>query len=300
MRTLSACLVALAIALFASPSQADEDSAACTASQKTLGVSRVVEIDTAGGPGFGSEQFKTYDFLRPGEIVLTFDDGPWPGNTPAVLKALRDQCTKAVFFPIGEHALWHPALLRDVAAAGHTVGSHTWSHANLGKLDPAQAKDEIEKGFSAVRAALQEEPAPFFRFPGLRYTPEELAYLGGRNIATFSADLDSNDFKMKMRDPAKVIASVMGKLQKAGKGIILMHDFQHATSVALPDLLVQLKAGGYKVVQVKAKSPVTTLADYDAEAQKLFGGSATNHAELSSVVRTIGGSSFDERFSLAR
>jgi uncharacterized membrane protein len=215
MRTLSACLVALAIALFASPSQADEDSAACTASQKTLGVSRVVEIDTAGGPGFGSEQFKTYDFLRPGEIVLTFDDGPWPGNTPAVLKALRDQCTKAVFFPIGEHALWHPALLRDVAAAGHTVGSHTWSHANLGKLDPAQAKDEIEKGFSAVRAALQEEPAPFFRFPGLRYTPEELAYLGGRNIATFSADLDSNDFKMKMRDPAKVIASVMGKLQKA-------------------------------------------------------------------------------------
>ena len=300
MRTLGACLVALAIALFASPSRADEDSAACTASQNTLGVSRVVEIDTAGGPGFGSEQFKTYDFLRPGEIVLTFDDGPWPGNTPAVLKALRDQCTKAVFFPIGEHALWHPALLRDVAAAGHTVGSHTWSHANLGKLDPAQAKDEIEKGFSAVRAALQDSPAPFFRFPGLRYTPEELAYLGGRNIATFSADLDSNDFKIKMRDPAKVIASVMGKLQKAGKGIILMHDFQHATSVAMPDLLVQLKAGGFKVVQVKAKSPVTTLADYDAEAQKLFGGSATDHAELSSVVRTIGEASFSDRFSLAR
>src|SRR5580704_11074678 len=139
-----------------------------------LGVSRTVEIDTAGGPGFGSEQFKSYDFLQPGEVVLTFDDGPWPGNTPAVLKALRDQCTKAVFFPIGEHALWHPALLRDVAAAGQTVGSHTWSHANLGKLDPAPAKDEIEKGFSAVRAALQEAPSPFFRFPGLRYKPEDM------------------------------------------------------------------------------------------------------------------------------
>ena len=120
---------------------------------------------------------KTYDFLRPGEIILTFDDGPWPGNTPAVLKALRDQCTKAIFFPIGEHALWHPALLRDVAAAGHTVGSHTWSHANLAKLDAAQAKDEIEKGFSAVRAALQEAPSPFFRFPGLRYKPEDMTYL---------------------------------------------------------------------------------------------------------------------------
>jgi hypothetical protein len=93
---------------------------------------------------------------------------------------------------------------------------------------------------------------------------------------------------------------VMGKLQKAGKGIILMHDFQHATSVALPDLLVQLKAGGYKVVQVKAKSPVTTLADYDAEAQKLFSGGAASQAQLSSVVRTVGESNFDERFSLAR
>jgi peptidoglycan/xylan/chitin deacetylase (PgdA/CDA1 family) len=300
MRTLSACIVALAIAFFATSSQADDASSGCAVNKNVLGVSRVVEIDTAGGPGFGSEQFKTYDFLQPGEIVLTFDDGPWPGNTPAVLKALRDQCTKAVFFPIGEHALWHPALLRDVAAAGHTIGSHTWSHANLYKLDAAQAKDEIEKGFSAVHAALQESPAPFFRFPGLRYKSEDMTYLAGRNIATFSADLDSDDFKKNMRDPAKVIASVMGKLQKAGKGIILMHDFQHATSVALPELLVQLKAGGYKVVQVKAKTPVTTLADYDAEAQKLFGGSAPNNAVLSSVVRTVGESSFDERFSLAR
>src|ERR1700753_3182479 len=161
MRTLSACVLALAITLPTTASWADEASTGC-ANPNALGVSRVVEIDTTGGPGFGSEQFKTYDFLQPGEVVLTFDDGPWPGNTPAVLKALKDQCTKALFFPIGEHAMWHPALLRDVAAAGHTVGSHTWSHANLYKLDAAQSKDEIEKGFSAVHAALQESPAPFF------------------------------------------------------------------------------------------------------------------------------------------
>src|SRR5262245_48887711 len=53
-----------------------------------LGVSRVVEIDTTGGPGFGFEHFKSHDFLREGEVVLTFDDGPWPKNTPAVLAAL--------------------------------------------------------------------------------------------------------------------------------------------------------------------------------------------------------------------
>src|SRR5215475_5429648 len=84
-----------------------------------LGVSRVVEIDTTGGPGFGFEHFKAYDFLRDKEIVLTFDDGPWPGHTPAVLKALADQCTKATFVPIGKHAGWHPEIMRQVAAAGH-------------------------------------------------------------------------------------------------------------------------------------------------------------------------------------
>src|SRR5262249_3494976 len=62
-----------------------------------LGISRVVEIDTTGGPGFGFEHFKTHDFLREGEVVLTFDDGPWLKNTPAVLAALAAHCTKAIF-----------------------------------------------------------------------------------------------------------------------------------------------------------------------------------------------------------
>jgi len=101
------------------------------ANPDALGVGRVVEIDTTGGPGFGFEHFKQLDFLEPKEVVLTFDDGPWPGNTPAVLKALDDECTKAVFFPIGKHATYHPEILRQVLAAGHTVGAHTWSHANL-------------------------------------------------------------------------------------------------------------------------------------------------------------------------
>src|SRR5690242_18200386 len=100
----------------------------CPGNANSLGVARVVEIDPSGGPGFGFEHFKAYDFLRDGEVVLTFDDGPWPGHTPAVLKALADQCTKAVFFPIGKHAGWHPEIMKQVAAAGHTVGSHTWSH----------------------------------------------------------------------------------------------------------------------------------------------------------------------------
>src|SRR5689334_4326317 len=114
------------------------------ANPDALGIGRVVEIDTTGGPGFGFEHFKQLDFLEPKEVVLTFDDGPWPGNTPAVLKALEDECTKGLFFAIGKHATFHPEILRQVYAAGHTVGTHTWSHANLNgkKMTEQSVKDE--------------------------------------------------------------------------------------------------------------------------------------------------------------
>jgi len=250
-----------------------------------LGVSRVVEIDTAGGPGFGFEQFKAYDFLGEREVVLTFDDGPWPGNTLAVLKALADQCTKALFFPIGKHAMWHPELLKQVAAAGHTVGSHTWSHVDLSKLPVEQAKEEFEKGASAVRAALGTSEASFFRFPGLRSPPEMVTYLGTRNVGIFSTDMDSFDFKI--RKPEQVVVSVMTKLKKRGKGIVLLHDFQHPTALALPELLAQLKAGGYKIVQVRSKDPVTTLPEYDAAITKEFGIGAASTRSIANVVRTV-------------
>jgi peptidoglycan/xylan/chitin deacetylase (PgdA/CDA1 family) len=270
----------------AAPAAATAPSTSCPGNPNALGVSRVVEIDTTGGPGFGFEHFKAYDFLRDHEVVLTFDDGPWPNNTPAVLAALAAQCTKALFFPIGKHAMWHPQILKQVATAGHTIGSHTWSHADLSKLSADQAKEEIEKGASAVRAALGEPESPFFRFPALRHPPEMLTYLGTRNIAVWSTDLDSFDFKM--RKPEQVTASVMAKLKKLGKGIVLMHDFQHPTALALPELLAQLKAGGYKIVQVKAKDPITTLPEYDEIVMKEFGGNTANARPVSSVVRTIG------------
>ena len=247
-----------------------------------------MQIDTTGGPGFGFEHFKAYDFLRDNEVVLTFDDGPWPGNTERVLKALADQCTKALFFPIGKHAGYHPEILKEVVKAGHTVGSHTWSHKDLSKLTPDEAKAEIEKGIAAVSIALGNKPVgPFFRFPALRHPPEMVKYLGDRNIGIFSTDMDSFDFKM--HKPEQVIKSVMAKLAKHGKGIILMHDFQHATSEAVPELLKQLKAGGYKVVQVVGKTPVEPLPEYKEIVLKEMGGGLDEARPMSSVIQTIQG-----------
>ena len=250
-----------------------------------LGISRTVEVDTTGGPGFGFEHFKQHDFLQPGEVVLTFDDGPWPHNTPAVLAALAANCTKAVFFPIGEHSMWAPEILRQVAAAGHTIGSHTWSHADLLKKSPQEGKDEIEKGISAVRWALGAPAAPFFRFPALRHPPEMVTYLGERNIAIWSADMDSLDFKI--RKPDQVIQSVLTKLKKDGKGIVLMHDFQRATAEAAPELLHQLKLNGYKVVFVRAKAPVTTLPAYDEMIVKDVKLPTLSDRPTNDVVRTV-------------
>jgi peptidoglycan/xylan/chitin deacetylase (PgdA/CDA1 family) len=257
----------------------------CT-NPNALGVTRTVEIDTTGGPGFGFEHFKQHDFLRNNEVVLTFDDGPWP-TTPNVLKALADQCVRATFFPIGKHATYYPEILRQVVAAGHTVGSHTWSHQDLSRKSVDEAKAEIEKGVSAVAWALETQgaAAPFFRFPALRHPPEVVTYLGQRNIAIFSTDMDSFDFKM--RKPEQVIKSVMAKLKKHGKGIVLMHDFQNPTAAAVPELLAELKSAGYKVVHMKARDGVKTLPEFDEEIRKNQKVPTVSQRPTSSVVRTV-------------
>jgi peptidoglycan/xylan/chitin deacetylase (PgdA/CDA1 family) len=204
-----------------------------------------------------------------------------------VLKALADECTKGVFFPIGKHATYHPEILRQVYAAGHTVGAHTWSHANLNakKMTEQLAKDEIEKGYSAVKWALGTAPAPFFRFPELQHGPAAVAYLQQRNVAMFSCDLDSFDFRAK--NPEQIINTVMTKLDKQGKGIILMHDFQKHTAEALPALLRRLKAGGYKVVQMKAKGTYQTLPEYDEALTRDQKVPTASMRPVGSVVQTV-------------
>src|SRR5450432_2878014 len=272
----------------AAPAPVPAPAKAACANPNAIGIARTVEIDTTGGPGFGFEHFKQLDFLRDHEVVLTFDDGPWPENTPSVLKSLAEECTTGIFFSIGKHATYYPEILKQVLAAGHTIGSHTWSHATLTdkKLTEQQRKDEIEKGFSAVKWALGgPSPSPFFRFPALQHPPEMVTYLGTRNIAIFSCDLDSFDFKAN--SPKQVIDDTMKKLDKLGKGIILMHDFHKHTAEALPELLRRLKEGGYKVVQMVAKAPVQTLAQYDDEILKDAKLPTVSSRPVSSVVQTI-------------
>ena len=285
MRAFLACAV-IASASMAASGAALAQKATC-ANPDAIGIARTIEIDTTGGPGFGFEHFRQHDFLRNKEVVLTFDDGPWPDNTPRVLEALANHCTKALFFPIGKHASYYPEILRKVAEAGHSIGSHTWSHFDLSKkgMSVEDAKAEIEKGVSAVKAAVGGPTAPFFRFPALRHPPELVTYMGERNIGIWSTDMDSFDFTM--RTPERVIKAVLTKLDKHGKGIVLMHDFQKHTAEAVPELLKQLKAAGYKIVHVRAKDPVTSIAMYDEMLIKEQKLPTVSQRPTASVIREV-------------
>jgi peptidoglycan/xylan/chitin deacetylase (PgdA/CDA1 family) len=201
------------------------------------------------------------------------------------MKALADHCTKAIFFPIGKHATFYPDILKRLAEQGHSVGSHTWSHVDLSKKSLEEAKEEIEKGISGVSMATGGKGAPFFRFPQLKHPPEVVTYLGQRNVAIFSTDLDSFDFRT--RKPEKMVETVMNKLKKQGKGIVLMHDFQQSTAHGIADLLAQLKAAGYKVVHMKTREPIKSIAQYDEMLKKDVKLPTVSDRPTASVVRDV-------------
>lgn len=250
-------LLALLPLLLAGLARAEDTTATCAAGADALGVSRVAEVDTAGGPLFG-DQYPPSNLLQKGEVVLTFDDGPHPQYTKEILAALAAQCTKATFFNVGEMVKQFPDVAREVQAQGHTIGTHTWSHPNLGGLSLEGAKRQIESTISTEEKVLPNGVAPFFRFPYLSDPKRVREYLASRNIAVFSTDVDSLDYRM--RSPEKVVDNVLKGLQKTGGGIILFHDIHAVTAKALPTVLSELKSHGFHVVQLVPKSRVDVVA----------------------------------------
>jgi len=236
-----------------------------------LGMSRIVEIDTAQGPRFG-EQYEENIFLEAGEVVLTFDDGPMRRFTKPILDILDKHCVKATFFAVGRMAVADPAMLQEIDRRGHTIGTHTWSHKKLGRVSQSTAQREIELGMSAIAAALGKPVAPFFRFPYLSDPKSVQKLLRKRGQGIFGIDVDSRDFGT--RSGTVMANRVLRTLKKKGKGIILFHDIQKSTARGLDGLLTTLKKRGYKVVHMVPKENAKTLARYDAIAAKRVKGRA--------------------------
>lgn len=186
------------------------------------------------------------------EVVLSFDDGPVPGKTESILATLDEFGVKATFLMVGEMARSHPDIAKKVVAEGHSIGSHTYRHANLRSLSFDQALSEISRGAKAVADATETEAA-FFRFPYLADTGRLRHTLDSRGMIIMDVQVDSKDY---FKDTPAVVASrTMEALRHRGSGIILMHDIHRRTASMLPALLTQLKAEGYKVVHLRYKKP---------------------------------------------
>lgn len=186
--------------------------------------------------------------LRDREVLLTFDDGPEPTHTPAVLEALAAACAPAVFFPLGPAAEAAPEILRRVAAAGHVIGTHTYGHVALPPLPLPEATAEVERGIVAVARALGRPPAPLFRFPFLADTPELLAWARARRLRVLGADAHGEDWTQP--GCAVVVERVMGMLRPLGRGVILLHDFLPDSPCTVRELLRALRAEGFQPVRL--------------------------------------------------
>ncbi len=216
-----------------------------------LGTTRMLKIDVTRTEGIGSFQFDTPP-LKAGEVVLTFDDGPTPWATPKVLDALAKECVRAAFFPIGERAEKHPELVKREVEAGHTIGSHSFSHTELPELPEAEAEDEIVEGYRAVETAAYGESKAsrprFFRFPSFSATDQLIAFVREHHTTIVSGDMSPSDWKGD--PPEQTMARLRGLLDEHDRGIIVLHDNQDNTAALLPELFAELKERNMDVVQI--------------------------------------------------
>jgi peptidoglycan/xylan/chitin deacetylase (PgdA/CDA1 family) len=245
--------VVAALALWATAAQAVE----CPR-KDALGTSRILSVDAATTPRVGLKSFPQTLPLEDHEIVLTFDDGPSPPTTQRVLAALAQECVHATFFLIGRSASAHPDLVRRIAAEGHTIGHHSWSHPNLGRIKPEEINGEIDRGIAADEMALHgtsttTPSTPFFRFPYFESREATLDLLQSRGIVVFGADFWASDWNPMT--PDQELSLLIGRLNAAGRGIILLHDPKARTAAMLPAFLRYLKENNYHVVHLVPTAP---------------------------------------------
>jgi peptidoglycan-N-acetylglucosamine deacetylase len=225
----------------------------CPGNPDALGTSRVLTINPGEFTLLGTMQYEQTLPLKDHEVVLTFDDGPLPPYTDIILDTLASQCVKATYFLVGQMAHANPFVVRRIYNEGHTIGTHSQHHPNFQRLSMRRVEREVDGGINSVTAALGDAKALsfFFRIPYLGRTNAIERFLEGKQLVTWSADVDTNDW-WRGSSPGAIVKRTMRRLNAKGRGIILMHDIHRATAMALPVLLKELKANGYNVVHVVA------------------------------------------------
>jgi peptidoglycan/xylan/chitin deacetylase (PgdA/CDA1 family) len=237
-----------------SPAGPTKTAEACPGHPDALGTSRVLTITPAEFQLLGTIDYRQTLPLKDHEVVLTFDDGPIPPYTTSVLDTLAANCVKATYFLVGSMARERPYLVRRIYNEGHSIGTHSQNHPfAFQHLSMQRVEREVDGGIASVTTALGDAKAlsPFFRIPGFGRTNAIDHYLEHKGLITWSADIDTDDW-WRGTTPRALIQRAMRRLNAKGRGIILLHDIHPSTALALPTLLKELKAGGYRVVHVVA------------------------------------------------
>ena len=246
----------LCLGLFIGIAPQVASAADCPGNPDALGTSRTLVVDPREHPRIGTMQYPETLPLQDHEVVLTFDDGPLPHNSNQILEILASECIKATFFTIGRMARSFPEGVRKLRDAGHTIGTHTQNHPlSMDRMSIERARQEIDDGIASVKAALGDDKAlaPFFRIPGLLRAEAVEHYLASQGIQTWSADFPADDWR---HIPAsRVYDLAIRRIEAKGKGILLLHDIQPRTVAALPRILQELKARGYRIVHVVPATP---------------------------------------------
>jgi peptidoglycan/xylan/chitin deacetylase (PgdA/CDA1 family) len=226
-------------------------AADCPGHPNALGTSRTLVVDPLEHPRIGTMQYAETLPLEDHEVVLTFDDGPLPRYSDQILEILASQCVKATFFTIGRMAQAYPEGVRKLRNAGQTIGTHSQNHPlSMNRMSVERARQEIDDGIASVKSALGDDAAlaPFFRIPGLLRAEDVEDYLASQGIQTWSADFLADDWRHI--PSSRVYDLAIKRLDEKGRGILLLHDIQARTVAALPRVLHELKARGYRIVQV--------------------------------------------------
>lgn len=249
---LRAAVICLLLAGGASAYAAD-----CPGNPGAIGTSRTIAVDSIEHPRVGSFQYPETLPLADKEVVLTFDDSPRPIYTDKVLDTLAAHCVKATYFLIGNHAKEFPKVVQRIRAEGHTIGTHSQKHPLVfDRMGTDRVRKEVEDGVASVQAALGDDRpvAPFFRIPGLLRSDAVDSYLESKGLMVWSTDVMAQDWKRRINE-AGIIRRALDRLAAKGKGILLLHDIHPKTAAALPILLTELKARGYRIVHVVPASP---------------------------------------------
>jgi peptidoglycan/xylan/chitin deacetylase (PgdA/CDA1 family) len=246
MRRISLVFGLMALAMGPAAAQS------CPGHPDAIGTSRTITVDPSVLPQIGTMQYKTSLPLEDHEVVITFDDGPLPPYTSRILDVLAENCVKVDYFLVGEMAHAYPWLVRRIYNAGHVVGTHSLSHPlSFNRMDDSGIERQVDGGIAAVKTALGDSHAiaPFFRVPGLLRNTKVDSFLAMKSLAVWSADEVADDWHHGIT-PKQIVKLAINRIEAKGhRGVLLLHDIHPATALALPDLLKELKARGYHIVQ---------------------------------------------------